>query len=537
MRVEEDSAPVHVSPALQREITRQEARIEQYGGDDVAPPQEKKLQPPPEDPNRVTWDGPDDQANPQNWTERRRWLITLVCSLMTVNVTFASSAPTSATLAIAMDLEVSREVAYLITTMFLLGYAIGPLFWGPGSELVGRRPIFVVAMILYTLFILGQSLAPNIQTLLVTRFFSGFFAVAPLTNCGGVIADIWSAAIRGKAVSLFTACVFLGPTIAPIASGFITESYLGWRWVFWIMFIFAGACTAVMLVALPETYAPVILAKKAHRLRKADPTRYADLYAEHDRQDWSLSGVIRRTLFRPFQMLFIEPILALVTLYLSLVYGVLYGMFGAIPVIFEQLHGFTISQNGLIFIGIGVGTSLGALTNYLMSRHYPKLIVRWRGFPPAEERLRGGMLGAPLLVVGIFWLGWAGNYPSVHWAVPAVATVAIGMAISLIFMSFLSYLVDTYLTYSASALSANTVVRSAVAAAFPLFIVQMFQQLTVKWAATLLGLIGLLLAPSPFLFYRYGPAIRARSTYAPCLDLKIAKELAEEKAAMGDEKV
>ena len=88
------------------------------------------------------------------------------------------------------------------------------------------------------------------------------------------------------------------------------------------MFIFAGACTALMLVALPETYAPVILAKKAHRLRKAEPERYANLYAEHDRQDWSLAGVIRRTLFRPFQMLFIEPILALVTLYLSLVYGV-----------------------------------------------------------------------------------------------------------------------------------------------------------------------------------------------------------------------
>lgn len=86
MRVEEDVVPVFVSPELQREITRQEARIEQYGGDDVEPPQHEKVQPPAEDPNRVAWDGPDDQLNPQNWTETRRWLITLVCSLMTVNV-------------------------------------------------------------------------------------------------------------------------------------------------------------------------------------------------------------------------------------------------------------------------------------------------------------------------------------------------------------------------------------------------------------------------------------------------------------------
>jgi len=94
-----------------------------------------------------------------------------------------------------------------------------PFFWGPGSELIGRRPIFIVTMTLYTLFILGQALAKNIQTLLVTRFFSGFFGVAPLINAGGVIADIFPADGRGLATSLFTAGVFLGPVMGPIVSG------------------------------------------------------------------------------------------------------------------------------------------------------------------------------------------------------------------------------------------------------------------------------------------------------------------------------
>lgn len=70
--------------------------------------------------------------------------------------------------------------------MFLLGYVFGPLFWGPGSELFGRRPIFLLTMSVYTLFHLGQALSQNIQTLLITRFFGGFFACAPLTNCGGM---------------------------------------------------------------------------------------------------------------------------------------------------------------------------------------------------------------------------------------------------------------------------------------------------------------------------------------------------------------
>eukprot|EP00918_Siedleckia_nematoides_P073074 GHVU01159528.1.p1 GENE.GHVU01159528.1~~GHVU01159528.1.p1 ORF type:complete len:108 (+),score=9.02 GHVU01159528.1:125-448(+) len=95
-------------------------------------------------------------------------------------------------------------------------------------------------------------------------------------------------------------------------------------------------------------------------------------------------------------------------------------------------------------------------------------------------------------------------------------------------MSFLSYLIDTYLMYSASAFSANTAVRSLVAAAFPLFTVQMYTKLGINWASTLVGLIGLLLAPSPFLFYKYGARIRSKSKFAPCIDLKIAKELEEE---------
>lgn len=94
-----------------------------------------------------------------------------------------------------------------------------PLIWGPGSELVGRRGIFIGAMFMYTIFILGQALAQNIETLLVTRFISGFFACAPLTNSGGVIADIWDANTRGLAASLFTFSVFLGPVLGPIVSG------------------------------------------------------------------------------------------------------------------------------------------------------------------------------------------------------------------------------------------------------------------------------------------------------------------------------
>lgn len=297
------------------------------------------------------------------------------------------------------------------------------------------------------------------------------------------------------------------------------------------MMIFAGVCTLLAFAFIPETYAPVILLQKAKRLRKANASEKDVIQSEHENQDWSFKGVIHRTLYRPFKMLALEPILLLVTIYLSIVYGVLYAQFQAFPIIFVRTRGFSMSQNGLVFIGVGIGSTLGAIINLMLSRHYPQLIVRWKGFPPPEQRLFGAMIGGPLLAVGSFWMGWTGQYPSIPWYVPAIGTVILGAAISMIFMSFLSYLVDTYLMYAASAFAANTIIRSLVGAAFPLFTVQMYHAMGINWASTLVGCVALLFAPSPFLFYKYGTRIRANSKFAPCADLKIAESLKAEESA------
>ena len=210
-------------------------------------------------------------------------------------------------------------------------------------------------------------------------------------------------------------------------------------------------------------------------------------------------------------------------------------MFEAFPVIFIHIRHFTIPHDGLVFIGLGIGSVIATLTNIWFLRPYPQLMTEWRGFPPPEKRLKAAMVGTPLLAISIFLLGWTGNYESVPWYVPALTTIPLGTGIVLVFMSFLvrsfngfvrernsdsfcvnqSYLVDTYRMYSASAFAANTMARSAVGAAFPLFTRQMYEGMGVNWASTLIGGIALLLLPIPFLFYKYGPRIRARSKFSP----------------------
>lgn len=488
---------------------------------------------PPETRTLVTWETGADGDNPQNWSRQRKLFVTGTAVLMTLNVTFASSAPTSAVKAIKDEFHTSNEISYMPTTVYLLGYVFGPFFWGPGSECLGRRPVFLLTLSLYTICCLCQGIAPNIWFFLVARFIAGFFAVAPLTNCGGVVADIWTVSGRGLATTIFTGAAFLGPSIGPIVSGCVVSSgWLSWRWVFWIMMICAAFTTILTFFCFPETYGPVLLYKKAKRLRKNATSK--SFVAAHELEDWSWRGIRIRTIYRPFEMVITEPILVYVTLYISLVYGVLYCLFEAFPLVFITRRHFTLLQSSLMFIGVGIGTTLGTVISWFLERHYPELILQWSGHPPPEERLYGAMIGGPGLAIGAFWLGWTGERPNIPWYVPAASSILLGMSIILIFISFLSYLVDTYQQYSASAYAVNTIFRSAVAASFPLFTVGFFNKVGIDWACTIIGLVLLLLAFSPFIFYRYGSKIRTASKYAPCHDLKIAQRLHEDMCNKSD---
>ena len=151
----------------------------------------------------------------------------------------------------------------------------------------------------------------------------------------------------------------------------------------------------------------------------------------------SFKVLLERILLRPLTMLVVEPILLLVTIYLSIVYGVLYALFEAYPIIFAVRRGIGLDHTGLMFISVGIGAVVGATVNMHFNRMWPKLMEEWRGYPPPEERLFGAMLAGPLLVIGAFWLGWTGEYTGIGWYVPALSGIPIGAGVALVFISFL----------------------------------------------------------------------------------------------------
>ena len=207
----------------------------------------------------------------------------------------------------------------------------------------------------------GSALAPNTAAVLVFRFLGGTFAAAPLTNSGALIADVWDAESRGKALAMFTLAPFAGPALGPTVAGFIIVGGASWRWVFWVLTLFAGLCWVQIVLTLPETYAPIILVQKAKRLRKeTGDERY---YAPMEKQEKvSFSRRLSSTLGRPFIILAHEPMLIAMTAYMSFVYGCIYLLFEAYPIVFTEAHHFNAGISGLMFLPIALGGTLAVIS-------------------------------------------------------------------------------------------------------------------------------------------------------------------------------
>jgi DHA1 family multidrug resistance protein-like MFS transporter len=258
-------------------------------------------------------------------------------------------------------------------------------------------------------------------------------------------------------------------TPGPIVGGFVTQSHLGWRWTQWLTLIMAAASMLTAVIFVPETYAPIILSRRA-KARRFETKNWA-LHAKIDEQQTRLSDILTRYLFRPLQMLIQEPILLLVTLYMAFIYGILYLFFEAYPVSFQEERGWNL---GVIFGAIFV--------SYLTKTRFARK-MKEQGHVVPEERLPPMMLGAFMLPTGLFWFAWTSS-PHITWVPQVLSGIPIGMGIFMIFMQGINYIIDCYLMNANSALSANTLIRSFAGAGFPLFAVQMYHKLVSKFTPT-----------------------------------------------------
>ncbi|KAH7274702.1 putative MFS transporter [Fusarium solani] len=462
-----------------------------------------------------------DPENPMNWSRFRKWFITAIVTLSVFAITFTSSAYSVSSNELRQDFNISSEVFIFGVSLFVLGFAIGPAVWGPlvstcllfehplGSELYGRQILWIVSHVAMVAFVGGSAGSQNITSLLLLRFFGGTFGGSPLVNSGGTIADLFPPAQRGLAMTLYCVAPFLGPILGPVVGGLVSEA-VGWRWVQGVCCIFIGVIGILGVVFVPETYGPVLLARRASCLSKADGKVY--LSALEDIQSKKQpSEVFKKALVRPWVFLFREPIVLVASLYMAIIYGTIYMFMAGMPIVYNRERGWSEGTGGLAFIGIAVGIILGLAYAIYDNGRYMTLFLSNKA--TAESRLPPAIVGAIALPIGMFAFAWT-NYPSIHWSVSIILSAPFGFGCVLVILPMVNYLIDSYTIFAASVLAAAAIFRSIVGAVFPLFTAEMYNNLGIHWASSIPAFLTLACVPFPFIMYRYGKALRMKCKYA-----------------------
>lgn len=458
------------------------------------------------------WNGKHDPANPRNFGLWRRVFSTIAVTFLAFVSTFAASIYSSGIAEVSTKFDVSEEVAILPLSLYNLGLACGPLIGAPLSETSGRKVVILVTTPIFALFTLGAGFSNNIATLIVCRFFAGVFAAPAVGNASATITDYTAGRYRAISMAFYYSIPFFGAMLGPLVGGFVTQAK-GWRWTQWTTIFFIVAFYVPVLFT-KETYKKTILQRRAKKLGIEGPPLVQRSVSQAARH------FATTLLLRPIHMLVTEPIVTLVCLYNGFLFGLMYSFVVASPWVYEHYYGFGITGQSLSFLGLIIGTVIAPYPLILIDhfiyqprlKHFHESKPEEERFPP-EHRLYPSLIASFLLPACLFVFAWTAR-PDVHWIVPILFQGLAILASLLIYASANLFMMDSYgPLYGASAAGAAMLSRYTLSAVFPLFSLQMYRALGVGWATSLLAFCTLAMAPIPWLFWRCGERLRARTKY------------------------
>lgn len=371
------------------------------------------------------------------------------------------------------------------------------MIWSPMSEIpqIGRNPIYIGTLLIFVALQPAVGYAVNIGMLLAFRFITGFIGSPVLATGGASLSDIYVPRKRAYAIAIWGLAAICGPVMGPVVGGW-AAMFNGWQWTIWELAWLSGTIWIVLFFFLPETSAANIMYRRTRRLRKVTGNSKLTCAPELQAEQMSGNAIVQMILVKPFTLNFQEPMVFLLNLYIALIYGLLYIWFESFPIVFVQIYGFNLGEEGLAFLGILVGAFvvIGPFFAYLYYVLEPKFDEEGNIQP--EKRLPPAIVGGPFIVICLFMFGWSAG--RTHFIVPIIGSGFFTVGAVLLFNSVLNYLPDAYPQHAASVLAGNDLMRSSFGAGFPLFATQMYNRLGVDWASSLLGFLALVFVPIPF---------------------------------------
>lgn len=462
----------------------------------------------------VDWYATDDPANPQNWSNGKRALVSIIICAYTFVVYTGSAIYVSSTEGVMRKFGVSHTDAALPLSLYVLAYGMGPLLWSPLSEIpiIGRSPIYAFTMAIFTIISLPTALVNNFAGLLVLRFLQGFFGSPCLATGAATMQDMYSLLNLPYALTAWVSAAYCGPALGPLLSGFAVTAK-GWRWSLWEILWAAGPVFILMFVLLPETSTPNILLRRARRLRKLTDDARLQSQSEIDQKHMNPRAVVIDAIIKPMEITIKDPAIAFVNVYTAIIYGIYYSFFEVFPLVYPVYYGFSLGMIGVVFTCILISCLIGVAV-YCAYLHWiliPDILKN--GLRAQESRLIPALFACFGPTIGLFLFGWTAR-ESIHWIAPTIGITIYGATVFVVMQCIFVYVPLSYPQYAASLFAGNDFLRSAFACGSILFGRPLFINLGVAKGVSLLGGLSVIGIIGIFVLYFNGAKLRARSKFA-----------------------
>jgi DHA1 family multidrug resistance protein-like MFS transporter len=462
----------------------------------------------------VDWYDTDDVSNPQNWSFGKKAVVLAQILMYTMGVYMGSAIYSPSIPGVMARFGVEIGVASLGLSMYVLAYGIGPLLFSPLSEIpiIGRNPPYIISYAIFVILLVPTALVDNFAGLIVLRFLQGFFGSPCLATGGATLQDMYSLIKLPYVLSLWAFAATCGPALGPIISGFSVAAK-NWRWSLWEMLWMNAPIFLCLFFFLPETSSATILLRRAQRLRLLTGNNSLKSQSEIDQTNLTPRAIATEALWRPFELMLLDPSIAFTAVYTAIVYGIFYSFFEAFPLVYNNMYGFNLGELGLTFLSVTVGVVLSITWYWWYIYYRVEPHIRLHGLGAPERRLIPALFVTFLVPIGLFIFGWSAR-SDVHWIVSCIGIVITTIGIFLIIQCIFLYLPLVYPQYAASLFAGNDFLRSAVATAAIHFSYPLFHNLGVDRGATLLAGLAAGCSAGVYVLFFFGARLRAKSRFA-----------------------
>jgi DHA1 family multidrug resistance protein-like MFS transporter len=462
----------------------------------------------------VDWYATDDAENPQNFSFWKKANVLILILLYTMGVYMGSAIYSPSIPGVMERFGVEIGAASLGLSMYVLAYGIGPLLFSPLSEIpiIGRNPPYIISYAIFVILTIPTALVDNFAGLVVLRFLQGFFGSPCLATGGATLQDVYSLIKLPYVLSLWAFAATCGPALGPIISGFSVAAK-NWRWSLWEMLWMNGPIFLALFFFLPETSSANILLRRAQRLRKLTGNQNLKSQSEIDQMNLSPRAVAIEALWRPFELMLLDPSIAFTAVYTAIIYGIFYSFFEAFPLVYNEMYGFNLGELGLTFLSVTIGVIISITWYWWYIYYIVEPDIRANGLGSPERRLIPALFVTFLVPIGLFIFGWTSR-PDVHWIASCIGIVITTIGIFLIIQCIFLYLPLVYPQYAASLFAGNDFTRSALAAGAIHFSYPLFHNLGVDRGISLLGGLTVGCSFGVYALFFLGEKLRAKSRFA-----------------------